>query len=451
MLQIKLRKPSNEIGGAVKPLPSDSVTVACPDHLVLADLPVAKSLGLTSGTTSLKVVGRKSRRQLGERVHFCVRCDFPIAIYGRLSPCDHAFCLDCARSDSLCYLCDERIQKIQTIKLMEGIFICAAPHCIKSFLKKNEFEAHIHANHADLLHLGAAKNLNVLDAANTRKTAASESTVQAPLRSTFSPSTGSQAYDREDKTQHMSTKLTSPPIGNIQKHQTEQSADNNPPPGFERSGPQNQFSQQTLESQGGLRQEPGQFQEKQQGAVGGSSFPEYSVNVPQRHSFMPPPQFGYPHFLPEPFYGSPYDMRRPDSAADAGSEQGALPSFPSGHAGAVNFAGVYPRSWNMMQAVGPFDVPAVHGFLDGFMNVHDSTPQQRRSAFFQGSSAALPLNMPHASSSANTGLETGQGDYSMDSRDRKTNLSQPTLLPPPPPPLPPHMHQLQRDATDRRL
>ncbi|CAI8612829.1 unnamed protein product [Vicia faba] len=72
--------------------------------MVLADLPVAKGIGTPSIGSLVRNVGRRSRRQLGERVHFCVRCDFPIAIYGRLSPCDHAFCLDCARSDSLCYL-----------------------------------------------------------------------------------------------------------------------------------------------------------------------------------------------------------------------------------------------------------------------------------------------------------------------------------------------------------
>ncbi|KAF3538056.1 hypothetical protein F2Q69_00018256 [Brassica cretica] len=60
------------------------------------------------------------------------------------NPCEHAFCLECARSDSIFYLCDERIQKIQTIKMMEGIFICAAPHCLRSFLKKPDFEAHVH-------------------------------------------------------------------------------------------------------------------------------------------------------------------------------------------------------------------------------------------------------------------------------------------------------------------
>lgn len=85
MLQIRLRRvPSSEGAGGSKPLPMEAVTVACPDHLVLADLPVAKGIGAAIAASLVKTVGRRSRRHLGERVHFCVRCDFPIAIYGRL-------------------------------------------------------------------------------------------------------------------------------------------------------------------------------------------------------------------------------------------------------------------------------------------------------------------------------------------------------------------------------
>lgn len=85
MLQIRLNRVSSSEGTAgAKPLPVETVTVACPDHLVLADLPVAKSIGTASTVSSVKTVGRRSRRHLGERVHFCVRCDFSIAIYGRL-------------------------------------------------------------------------------------------------------------------------------------------------------------------------------------------------------------------------------------------------------------------------------------------------------------------------------------------------------------------------------
>ncbi|RRT69299.1 hypothetical protein B296_00037552, partial [Ensete ventricosum] len=71
MLQIRLSKGSAGDGGgaAAKPPPSaDTVTVACPDHLVIADLPVAKSLGaVTSSAAVVRTVGRRSRRNLGER------------------------------------------------------------------------------------------------------------------------------------------------------------------------------------------------------------------------------------------------------------------------------------------------------------------------------------------------------------------------------------------------
>lgn len=85
MLQIRLKSvaPTEGSPGA-KHLPAETVTVACPDHLVLADLPVAKGIGAATAASLVKTIGRRSRRQLGERVHFCVRCDFPIAIYGRL-------------------------------------------------------------------------------------------------------------------------------------------------------------------------------------------------------------------------------------------------------------------------------------------------------------------------------------------------------------------------------
>ncbi|KAH9320761.1 hypothetical protein KI387_015400 [Taxus chinensis] len=173
MLQIRLNKGTinasgsgsgSEEGGAAG-APSrapgsgfDNVTVSCPDHLVLADLLVAKGLGLgLSNVKLVKTVGRKRRRRPGEKVHICLCCDFPIAIYGRLSPCEHAFCLTCARSEPTCYLCDERIQKIQTIKMLDGVFICGAPHCWLSFLKRYDFEQHLKEAHFDLLQPMAEK------------------------------------------------------------------------------------------------------------------------------------------------------------------------------------------------------------------------------------------------------------------------------------------------------
>ncbi|XP_073281707.1 E3 ubiquitin-protein ligase HAKAI homolog isoform X1 [Primulina huaijiensis] len=375
MLQIRLTKPASESGGSAKPAPADNIRVACPDHLVLADLPVTKSLGSASASAVIKTVGRRSRRQLGERVHFCVRCDFPIAIYGRLSPCEHAFCLDCARSDSLCYLCDERIQKIQTIKMMEGIFICAAPHCLKSFLKKTEFESHINEIHADLLHPHKEKEGNESEATSARKPLASDSTVQAPLRSVFSSSSNLQAHDHEDKSQRPQSRdppplrpnmhpMSSPHFpGKVPNHPSEQQHDNNQSQVFDRAASQIHFPQQTIDLQGGLRQDSA---------------------ATNQNPVLPAPQFGYSPYVSDgmqQFFGAPYDGVRPGAMPEAGSDQVTLLGFPPGPAGPMNFAQNYPQPWNMGMVSGPLDSPLVaQGATDGFVNVSD--PQGR--GFYQG-------------------------------------------------------------------
>ncbi|KAB1214645.1 E3 ubiquitin-protein ligase Hakai [Morella rubra] len=461
MLQIRLRPPP-EGAGVAKPLPVESVTVACPDHLVLADLPVAKGIGGATAASLVKTVGRRSRRPLGERVHFCVRCDFPIAIYGRLSPCEHAFCLDCARSDSICYLCDERIQKIQTIKMMEGIFICAAPHCLKSFLKRSEFESHIHESHANLLQPNAEKEEgNESESQSAKQPTASDSTAWAPSRPVFSPGSISQLHDREDKAHRQQPREPPPPrpiiqpkqlpsFGLVQTHPSELQHDSSRPQGFDRLGPQNRFHQQNMDPQGAPQQESGQFMDKQQGILPENPYPEYppmhsiqppnfAVPVNSNPMLNPPLPFGFPPFQTEgvhQFYGAPYEMTRQDSASEVGAEQGSLLGFPPVQAGSVNFPAPYAQPWNAGFVGLPFErPPGGQGMVDGFTNASDS---HGKTAFHQGDYGRNPGPM------ANKGMEQVQGGNLMDPRDGKGILaSQPPTLPPPPPPLP-HSSQLKR-------
>ncbi|XP_042030828.1 E3 ubiquitin-protein ligase HAKAI homolog isoform X1 [Salvia splendens] len=407
MLQIRLSKPASEAGAAANPAPVDTVTVACPDHLVLADLTVAKGMGAASATAVIKSVGRRSRRQLGERVHFCVRCDFPVAIYGRLSPCEHAFCLDCSRSHSLCYLCDERIQKIQTIKMMEGIFICAAPHCLKSFLKKSDFELHINEAHSDLIHPNKEKEGNESEAMSARKPSASDSSVQAPPRPVFSPHSSSQLHDSEDKAQLPQSREQPPARPAVQQR---------PAPPFPRQTPdhpsehpdrgtsQNHFPQHTFEAhvQGSGRQD--------------------SVNP---NSGPTPPQYDYPPYAADgtqQYFGAPYGMPRPGSTPEGGPGQGTLLGFPPGPAGPMNFPQNYPQ-WNAVPGSVPLEPPMVsHRSTDGFMNVNS----QGR-GFFQNA--------------GNNSMEQQrQGGNFVDPRNGKGILApQPPHLPPPPSVPHPHL------------
>ncbi|KAL8093191.1 E3 ubiquitin-protein ligase HAKAI homolog [Apium graveolens] len=143
---------TSDCAGEKLPGTGKNVTAACPDHLVISDLPVAKGIGRVPTAARVKEVGfTVHTKKGGEKVHFCAMCNFPIAIYGRLIPCEHAFCRDCALecgSKGECYMCGAQIEKIQPINKGKGvIFICGVSSCLKSFCKENELRSHISEVH----------------------------------------------------------------------------------------------------------------------------------------------------------------------------------------------------------------------------------------------------------------------------------------------------------------
>ncbi|XP_024518685.1 E3 ubiquitin-protein ligase CBLL2-like [Selaginella moellendorffii] len=122
-----------------------------PPHLSREQLPEARGAGIASSVAEIKILGYAVQRRNGDKVHICTRCNFPIAIYGRLHPCEHIFCLTCARKDSICFLCDEKVSRVRKIEALDGVFICGAPRCLKSFLEKQAFEHHVKDQHKDLV------------------------------------------------------------------------------------------------------------------------------------------------------------------------------------------------------------------------------------------------------------------------------------------------------------
>ncbi|WVZ59455.1 hypothetical protein U9M48_009593 [Paspalum notatum var. saurae] len=380
------------LGGGVP----ESVTVACPDHLVIADLPVAKSLGAvtTSAASATRAIGRRSRRPLGERVHICSRCEFPIAIYGRLIPCDHAFCLTCARSDSSCYLCDERIQKIQSVKMMEGIFICAAPMCLKSFLKKADFESHVPEAHANLLQTNPEKEeRNESDPPNISRASAGDtqrqsqmpemSTARAPPRPGVSPTSASHMQDREERSRYHHSREQTPlrpqtlskPSSFHGRHSYppgDTQAENNPPQGFDR--PYNWASQSRQESPGAatpLRQESDHSTQDKQQLMANAPF-MFPPVPPHQANFMMPMNMNQPMMPNAPFnyplqqdgnpqyFAAPFQMHLPDSGSE-GSMSGVQPP-----GGPMSFPEGLQRPWAMGLMGNPFQSMALgQGMADG--------------------------------------------------------------------------------------
>jgi hypothetical protein len=48
--------------------------------------------------------GRLGPRTPGARVHICIACDAPVAVYGHLLPCMHTYCLACATDMPACFV-----------------------------------------------------------------------------------------------------------------------------------------------------------------------------------------------------------------------------------------------------------------------------------------------------------------------------------------------------------
>ncbi|XP_023686003.1 E3 ubiquitin-protein ligase Hakai-like isoform X2 [Paramormyrops kingsleyae] len=90
-------------------------------------------------------------------VHFCDKCGLPIRIYGRMIPCKHVFCYDCAvlhekKSDKMCpgvslYSCTDPVQRIEQC-LRGSLFMCSIVQgCKRTYLSQRDLQAHINHRH----------------------------------------------------------------------------------------------------------------------------------------------------------------------------------------------------------------------------------------------------------------------------------------------------------------
>ncbi|XP_067685258.1 E3 ubiquitin-protein ligase Hakai-like isoform X2 [Haliotis asinina] len=100
----------------------------------------------------VKLIGEKVVDPL---IHCCEKCTLPILIYGRMIPCKHVFCFDCARkTEKKCPRCEDPVQRIEQSAL-GTVFICTyggAKHsnggCRRTYLSQRDLQAH--ANHRHL-------------------------------------------------------------------------------------------------------------------------------------------------------------------------------------------------------------------------------------------------------------------------------------------------------------
>ncbi|MBN3297304.1 HAKAI ligase, partial [Amia calva] len=90
-------------------------------------------------------------------IHFCDKCGLPIKIYGRMIPCKHVFCYECAvihekKCDKMCpgfslYSCNDPVQRIEQC-LRGSLFMCSIVQgCKRTYLSQRDLQAHINHRH----------------------------------------------------------------------------------------------------------------------------------------------------------------------------------------------------------------------------------------------------------------------------------------------------------------
>lgn len=99
----------------------------------------------------INLIGKKVENP---RLHLCEKCNFPILIYGRMIPCKHVFCYDCAKTtEKTCLRCGDSVSRIEQ-SLQGQIFMCeygAPKHshqgCRRTYLSQRDLQAHVNHRH----------------------------------------------------------------------------------------------------------------------------------------------------------------------------------------------------------------------------------------------------------------------------------------------------------------
>uniref|UniRef100_A0A183ADX3 E3 ubiquitin-protein ligase Hakai n=1 Tax=Echinostoma caproni TaxID=27848 RepID=A0A183ADX3_9TREM len=101
------------------------------------------------------LVGEKAKDVV---FHFCDVCDLPVVIYGRLLPCKHVLCFNCAaKLPNKCNRCNKTVHTIERC-LVGGIFMCfESDGCRRTYLSQRDLQAHIDHRHKGSATAQAAK------------------------------------------------------------------------------------------------------------------------------------------------------------------------------------------------------------------------------------------------------------------------------------------------------
>lgn len=154
--------------------------------------------------------------------------------------------------------------------MVEGIFICAAPHSLKFFLKKSKFESYIHVNQTDLLQHNKKEKLDKPERSDTKQSWTLDTTLRGSQKPGSHCSSNHQLVDHEDKARCQKPRDQPPlqphfqlksPLFYRKSDPSDPQSDNHP---MDLDGSsQTSMQQQNIDNQGGRHQDYGQSSDQQ--------------------------------------------------------------------------------------------------------------------------------------------------------------------------------------------
>lgn len=261
---------------------------------------------------------------------------------------------------------------------MEGIFICAALHCLKSFIKQTDLVAHIHELHPDLIQSDTKKEaIHSHSSTDTHKESITQetSTACAPPQPGLSVSAYFRQQNRDERTH--SQQFNDYPSTVELQHLRFMQADNLPQ-GSDMSNAWMNLSQDMSQAGPQIQQVSNQSFTQNHGVnpLQLPLQPNYQLPVNPNQAMLPPAAVSY-HLSTDgsqQFYSMPYQLPNPEQLQTGGPVQGSVLGFSPAPGGIATFAGNGPRPWLTSQMVVPMDPSVIlaQGSLQGYTNLTDA-------------------------------------------------------------------------------
>ncbi|RMZ99360.1 E3 ubiquitin- ligase Hakai [Brachionus plicatilis] len=167
-IQLKIKASSNLI------FPSNSSNTQPPSsttstHIESEDKNFS-SINFVSNLNWSYNINKMGQKILSQKMNVCISCGLPILVFGRLLPCKHVVCFDCATkfSPKICLResCHENVDRIEKVNAGR-IFICTyeqdfdqignqaddqmklyeKSRCGRSYMSQRDLDAHINHRH----------------------------------------------------------------------------------------------------------------------------------------------------------------------------------------------------------------------------------------------------------------------------------------------------------------